>query len=97
MSHTIEELVAKQHAADAAHAQVLELRETYGPPAEGQLTGTQRETYETALRAWRDLDRDLQTAVSEYARDEGRSLAEVDAELARVAGKSPENPEEAGN
>ncbi|MER5910882.1 hypothetical protein ABT124_10345 [Streptomyces sp. NPDC001982] len=93
MSHTIEELVAKQRAAEAAHTQVQELRDTYGPPAEGQLTGTQRETYETALRAWRDLDRDLQSAVSEYARDEGRSLAEVEAELARAAGKPPENPE----
>lgn len=86
MSHTIDELLAKQRAAEAAHNQVLELRDAYGPPAEGQLTGTQRETYETALRAWRDLDRDLQTAISEYARDEGRSLAEVEAEVAKSAG-----------
>lgn len=84
MSHTFEELLAKQRAADAAHTQVQQLRDTYGPPAQGQLTGTQRETYETALRAWRDLDRDLQSAVGEYARDEGRSRADVQAELERA-------------
>ncbi|MGW3957631.1 hypothetical protein ACWEKM_43715 [Streptomyces sp. NPDC004752] len=85
MSHTFEELVAKQRAADAAHAQVQELRDTYGPPAEAQLTATQADTYETAVRAWRDLARDLQTALSEYARDEGRSLTDIEAEVQREA------------
>ncbi|MFJ3230899.1 hypothetical protein [Streptomyces sp. NPDC086787] len=85
MSHTFEELVAKQRAADMAEEQVRELREAYGPPAEAQLTGARKETYETALRAWRDLARDVQTALSEYAKDEGRPRAEVEAEVERVA------------
>ncbi|MBL1084397.1 hypothetical protein JK359_20915 [Streptomyces actinomycinicus] len=85
MSHTFEELVAKQLAADAAQAQVQELRDAYGPPAERGMTGAQSGTYETALRAWRDLARDLQTAVSEYARDTGRPRAEIEAEVERAA------------
>ncbi|MEW2283891.1 hypothetical protein [Streptomyces sp. NPDC047841] len=85
MSHTFEELVAKQRAAAAAHAQVQELRETYGPPAERRMTGVQSGTYETALRAWRDLAREVQTAVSEYARQTGRPRAEVEAEVERAA------------
>ncbi|MFJ3305337.1 hypothetical protein ACIPSA_19865 [Streptomyces sp. NPDC086549] len=85
MSHTFEELVAKQRAAELAHAQVLELRDTYGPPAEAQLTGAQKETYETALRAWRDLAREVQTALSEYAKGEGRPRPEIEAEVERAA------------
>ncbi|MFE9450994.1 hypothetical protein [Streptomyces sp. NPDC006739] len=84
MSHTFEELVAKQRAADAAHAQAEELRDAYGPPAEQRWTGRQSGTYETALRAWRDLDRDARTAMSEYARDTGRPRADVEAEVARA-------------
>ncbi|MEW1777289.1 hypothetical protein [Streptomyces sp. NPDC086777] len=85
MAHTFEELVAKHRAADAAHDKVLELRDTYGPPARQQPGGAQSETYETALRAWRDLARDELTAVNEYARDEGRSRAEIEAEVERAA------------
>ncbi|MFS4094462.1 hypothetical protein [Streptomyces sp. AF1A] len=85
MAHTFEELVQKQRAADAAHATVEDLRETYGPPAERRMTGAQSGTYETALRAWRDLARDVQTALSEYARQTGRSRAEVEAEVERAA------------
>ncbi|MEU2336185.1 hypothetical protein ABZ770_20565 [Streptomyces sp. NPDC006654] len=85
MAHTFEELVAKHRAADTAHDKVLELRDAYGPPARQAPGGAQSATYETALRAWRDLARDEQTAVSEYARDQGRSRAEVEAEVARAA------------
>ncbi|MFE1878132.1 hypothetical protein [Streptomyces diastatochromogenes] len=85
MAHTFEELVEKQRAADAAHRTVDELRDTYGPPAERGMTGAQSDTYETALRAWRELARDLQTAVSEYARETGRPRAEVEAEVERAA------------
>ncbi|MEV6805215.1 hypothetical protein [Streptomyces sp. NPDC051132] len=85
MSHTFEELVAKQRAADAAQLQVQELRDAYGPPAERRMTGVQSGTYETALRAWRDLARDVQTAVSEYAKQTGRPRAEVEAEVERAA------------
>jgi hypothetical protein len=85
VAHTFEELVEKQRAAQTAHARAMELRDTYGPPGQAQWTGPQAETYETALRAWRDLAREVQTAVSEYAKDEGRSRAEVEAEVERAA------------
>ncbi|MFE3163189.1 hypothetical protein [Streptomyces sp. NPDC059224] len=86
MAHTFDELVAKHRAADAAHDKVLELRDTYGPPAlQHPGGGAQSETYETALRAWRDLARDELTAVSEFARDEGRPRSEVEAEVERAA------------
>ncbi|MFB7599195.1 hypothetical protein [Streptomyces sp. NPDC056160] len=85
MSHTFEELVAKQRAADEAHTRVEQLRATYGPPAQERWTGAQSETYETALRAWRDLARDLQTALNEYASDEGRPRHGVEADVERAA------------
>ncbi|MEU7057137.1 hypothetical protein [Streptomyces sp. NPDC046197] len=85
MSHTFEELVAKQRAANEAHARVEQLRESYGPPAQVRWTGEQSETYETALRAWRDLARDLQAALNEYATDEGRPRPEVEADVERAA------------
>ncbi|MFG3046416.1 hypothetical protein [Streptomyces sp. NPDC048202] len=85
MAHTFEELVQKQRAAAAAHATVDELRDTYGPPAERAMTGAQSGTYETALRAWRDLARDAQTALSDYARETGRARADVEAEVERAA------------
>ncbi|GEC10416.1 hypothetical protein SSP24_80710 [Streptomyces spinoverrucosus] len=85
MAHTFEELLAKQRAADEAHMRVLELRDAYGPPTqEGGWNEPQRETYETAWRAWRDLDRDLGQTVTEYAREEGTTRAEVEAELRKV-------------
>ncbi|WP_225829754.1 hypothetical protein [Streptomyces sp. NK08204] len=90
MAHTFDELVEKQRAAAAAHAQVLHLREAYGPPAERGMTGAQAGTYETAVRAWRDLARDVQTALSEYARQTGRPRAEVEAEVERAAGAPEE-------
>ncbi|MYR55576.1 hypothetical protein GTY54_04735 [Streptomyces sp. SID625] len=88
MSHTFEELVAKQRAADEAHTRVEQLRETYGPPAQERWTGTQSGTYETALRAWRDLARDLQTALSEYASEAGRPRPEIETEVERAAARS---------
>ncbi|MFH8336746.1 hypothetical protein [Streptomyces sp. AM6-12] len=92
MAHTFEELVQKQRAADAAHATVEDLRETYGPPAERGMTGAQSGTYETALRAWRDLARDVQTAVSEYAKETGRPRADIEAEMARAAAEQGRRP-----
>ncbi|MDO0924510.1 hypothetical protein QQY24_03410 [Streptomyces sp. TG1A-8] len=85
MAHTFEELVQKQRAADAAQRMVEELRDTYGPPAERGMTGAQSGTYETALRAWRDLARDAQGAVGEYAKETGRARSEVEAEVERAA------------
>ncbi|MFE3634317.1 hypothetical protein [Streptomyces sp. NPDC059168] len=85
MAYTFEELVAKQRAAEAAQCMVEELRDAYGPPAGNQMTGVQSGTYETALRAWRDLAREVQTAVSEYAKETGRPRADVETEVARAA------------
>ncbi|MFI2206217.1 hypothetical protein ACH47Z_36740 [Streptomyces sp. NPDC020192] len=85
MAHTFEELVEKQRAADAAQRTVDGLREAYGPPAERGMTGAQSETYETALRASRDLAREVQTALSEYAKDSGRPRADIEAEVVRAA------------
>jgi uncharacterized protein YukE len=91
VSHTFEELVAKQRAADEAHTRVEQLRVDYGPPAQERWTGSQSETYETAWRAWRDLARDLQSALSEYASDEGRPRTEIEADVERAARSAPED------
>lgn len=86
MAHTFDELVAKQRAADDAHARVQHLRDTYGPPHRTKWSAHQTITWETARRAWRDLARDVRIAVTEYARAEGRPLHEIEAELKRAAG-----------
>ncbi|MEU9337731.1 hypothetical protein AB0D49_31975 [Streptomyces sp. NPDC048290] len=84
MAHTFEELTGMQRAADHAHDQVRQLRDQYGPPTAHPWSDQQTETYETALRAWRDLARDVQAAVTEYAQEQGiaRSQAEEDVKSA---------------
>ncbi|MCX4764273.1 hypothetical protein OG562_25590 [Streptomyces sp. NBC_01275] len=98
MAHTFEELVEKQRAADEAHARVEELRDAYGAPTAAPWSETQTDTYETAWRAWRDLARDNQAAVTEYAKDEGRPRNDVEAEVKRTAkspaAEAPEDPSE---
>lgn len=85
MTHTFDELVEKQRAADQAHTRVEELRESYGPPThEGGWSGRQTDTYETAWRAWRDLAREAQATAAEYAKDEGRPRDSVEAEVKRA-------------
>ncbi|MFF1594922.1 hypothetical protein ACFVY0_43750, partial [Streptomyces sp. NPDC058286] len=69
MAHTFDELVERQQAANAAHREVLRLRDEYGPPTAGGWAETQTATYETAWRAWRDLARDTQAAVMRFPRD----------------------------
>ncbi|MFH8802506.1 hypothetical protein ACH4F6_23335 [Streptomyces sp. NPDC017936] len=91
MAHTFEELVEKQRAADEAHARVLQLRDAYGAPTAAPWSETQTDTYETAWRAWRDLARDAQAAVTEYAKDEGAPRGDVEANVKKAA-KSPEEP-----
>ncbi|WP_405865041.1 MULTISPECIES: hypothetical protein [unclassified Streptomyces] len=89
MTHTFDELVEKQRAADQAHSQVEELRHSYGPPTrQGGWTGQQTDTYETALRAWRDLAREARTSVSEYARESGKPRTEVEADVGRTVRQS---------
>ncbi|MER6952956.1 MULTISPECIES: hypothetical protein [unclassified Streptomyces] len=90
MAHTFEELVQKQRAADEAHARVEELRDAYGAPTAAPWSELQTDTYETAWRAWRDLARDVQSAVTEYAKDEGKARNDVEAEVKKTAkGPSP--------
>ncbi|MCX5368663.1 hypothetical protein OG613_26935 [Streptomyces sp. NBC_00015] len=101
MAHTFEELVEKQRAADEAHARVEALRDTYGAPTATPWPEIQTDTYETAWRAWRDLARDVQAAVTEHAKDENRPRNDIEAEVKRAAktpspkvSEAPEDPAE---
>lgn len=85
----------KQRAADEAHARVLHLRDTYGAPTAAAWSEIQTDTYETAWRAWRDLARDVQAAVTEYAKDEDKPRTDVEAEVRRVA-KTPDEASSGG-
>ncbi|MCK1822106.1 hypothetical protein MTQ10_21455 [Streptomyces sp. XM83C] len=89
MAHTFEELVEKQRAANEAHARVQNLRDTYGAPTTAPWTQEQHGTYETAWRAWRDLARDAQASVTEYARDEDKPRNEVEADVKKAATEPP--------
>ncbi|MGW4560094.1 hypothetical protein ACWEOV_41765 [Streptomyces sp. NPDC004365] len=85
MAHTFDELVEKQRASDRAQEQVEQLRDKYGPPTAEPWSEQQTETYETAWRAWRDLARDVQAAISEYAKDEGQARNDVEADVKKQA------------
>ncbi|MGX1471424.1 UNVERIFIED_CONTAM: hypothetical protein RKD50_000232 [Streptomyces canus] len=73
MTHTFEELLDKQRAADEAHTTVQALRGQGDPPA-----------YETAWQAWRDLVRDVQAAVTEHAKEQGAMRAGVELDVKRA-------------
>ncbi|CAM5700796.1 hypothetical protein [Streptomyces canus] len=73
MTHTFEELLDKQRAADQAHATVQALRGQDDPPA-----------YETAWQAWRELARDVQAAVTEHAKEQGAMRAGVELDVKRA-------------
>ncbi|MFD7711619.1 hypothetical protein ACFV6E_39765 [Streptomyces sp. NPDC059785] len=93
MADTFDELVEKQQVADLASVKVRELRDRYGPPTQlGGWTPKQTETYETAWRAWRDLSRDVQAAVADYAKARGMGRAEVRTAVQQRAG-TPEAPD----
>jgi hypothetical protein len=80
-----QELVAKERAAEQAHGRVEELRGMYGPPTEqGGWSPRQAETYNTALRAWRDLAREVQVALAEYARAQGETRSSVEEQLKKA-------------
>lgn len=89
MAFTFDELVAKQRAANQAHEEVLKLRDLYGPPTAQPWTEQQTDTYETAWRAWRDLARDVQAAMTDYAKEHHRPRSAVEAEV-----KSRTRPDE---
>jgi hypothetical protein len=82
--HAFEELVEKRRAADQAHNRVEELRHSLGPPTEHKWTKEQTATYETAWRAWRDLDREAQAALTGYAKERGRPWQEVRTDVERA-------------
>lgn len=85
MARTFDELVAMQRAADRAHLRVEQLRDDYGPPAHTQWTPLQNDTFDTAWRAWRDLARAVQSAVTEHAREQGTARNEVEADVKTAA------------
>ncbi|MET9757620.1 hypothetical protein ABZ016_00960 [Streptomyces sp. NPDC006372] len=89
MAHTFAELVEKQRAADTAYARVRRLEDAYGPPTQTKWSGQQTTTWETAWRAWRDLARDVQAAVTAYAKQEGTSRQEIEARVREAAGHGP--------
>ncbi|MDX3771707.1 MULTISPECIES: hypothetical protein [unclassified Streptomyces] len=78
MADTIEELVGMRRATDEAHVRVTELREELGPPVTEPWSEAQTTTYETAWRAWRDLERDLQEAITQYAKSEGLDRNDIE-------------------
>ncbi|MFK4547578.1 hypothetical protein RKD29_007174 [Streptomyces tendae] len=84
VAHTFEELVQKRRAADLAQHRVEELRDSYGPPTQHRWTPRQSDTYETAVRAWRDLDRDARTAMAEYVKEGGQSRHKIEARLRKA-------------
>ncbi|MFE5812670.1 hypothetical protein [Streptomyces sp. NPDC056479] len=85
MTTIFQELVAKERAAEQAHGRVEELRGMYGPPTQqGGWSPRQTETYNTALRAWRDLAREVQIAVAEYARDQGETRSEIEEQVKKA-------------
>ncbi|MFI9155228.1 hypothetical protein [Streptomyces sp. NPDC053367] len=84
MAHTFEELIEKQRAADQAHDRVEQLRDKYGPPAHNPWPEHQAEVYETAWRAWRELARDVQEAVTAYAKEQGTARNQVEADVRKA-------------
>jgi len=78
-----------QRAADRAQAQVEQLRDQYGPPTAQAWSEQQSQTYETAWRAWRDLARDVQAAVTEHAQEEGQARNDVE-DLVKKAARHAE-------
>ncbi|WP_086765387.1 hypothetical protein [Streptomyces bobili] len=84
MAHTLEDLVQMQHAADQAHAHVLQLRDQYGRPTVIEWTDEQTLTYEKAWRDWRELSRTVQAAVTEYAKAEGKPRFEIEAAVKKT-------------
>ena len=75
-----------QRTADQAHARVEQLRDQYGPPTAGDgWTDEQTQTYDTAWATWRDLARDVQAAVTKYAKEQGAARNEVEEDVKKTA------------
>ncbi|MEU6095283.1 hypothetical protein [Streptomyces sp. NPDC047079] len=91
MAKTFEEIVEMQRAASEAERKAAGLREMYGPPTATPWTKQQSDLYETAVRAWRDLDRDLRAEIADYAKERGRTRSDVEAEVRAQAGTPEED------
>ncbi|MEY9996834.1 hypothetical protein ABIE67_008866 [Streptomyces sp. V4I8] len=86
MTTIFEELVEKERAAEQAHTRVEDLRRMYGSPTQrGGWSARQAETYNTALRAWRDLAREAQVAMVEYARARGEPRSDIEEQVKKAA------------
>ncbi len=66
---TFEELVLSVARRTLARHRVEELRDSDAGLLRSIVTQRQSHTYETAVRAWRDLDRDAQSAMTEYVKE----------------------------
>ncbi|GGV70490.1 hypothetical protein GCM10010277_81490 [Streptomyces longisporoflavus] len=75
-----------QRAADAAYARARQLRDQYGPPAAHPWSEQQSQTYETAWRAARALDRDAHSAVTAYAQAHGEARQDTETRVRKAAG-----------
>lgn len=71
---------------DEAHGHVEKLRERFGPPSGESLTPAQAVAQETAWRAWRDLTRNMQNFVAQYANDTGKPRPDLEHEVCTKAG-----------
>lgn len=90
MAHTFEELVNMQSAADEAHAELLELGKSYGPPSrDGGWSDGQVATYDEAWKRWRELAAVVQAAVTGHAHGQGVARYQVEADV-RKAVRHPE-------
>ncbi|MFI8535384.1 hypothetical protein ACIGMX_34705 [Streptomyces aquilus] len=85
MAHTFEELVEMQRAADEAHAEVLKLRDSYGPPTrDGGWTDEQTATYDQAWHAWRERAAEVQASVTGHAQEQGTARNAVEADVKKA-------------
>lgn len=90
VADTLEELIELQRAVDTAHRRAAELRMAFGPPTVKPWTEAQTTTYETAWRAWRDLDRDMTDAITHYANREALDRSAVEQTVRNQAGNPPD-------
>lgn len=93
MAYTFQELVEKQQVANEAYEKAGNLRRAYGPPTADAQGGPQAEVYETALRAWRDLEREVYTAISDFAKEHGLPRNEVEDRVRAQAGPDGAGPQ----
>ncbi|MGW1363053.1 hypothetical protein ACWCQP_37295 [Streptomyces chartreusis] len=89
MTHTFDDLVEMQKAADEAHAHVLALRGDFGRPTESPWSSEQNETYEKAWQSWRRLASTVQAAVTAHAKESGEPRFNIEAAV-RTAARHPE-------